>query len=232
MKTVRIGIIGDYHPEYPLHPATTESIAHAADALGEPIESVWLPTDRPEDYACFQGLWCSPRSPYRSLEGALDGIRYAREHGIPFLGTCGGFQHAVLEFTRNVMGISGAAHAEYDPGGATPVVTALVCSLVGKEGEVEIQPHSKAARYYGTARRQENYRCSFGMNPAYQQAIEAAGLVISGRDASGEARIVELPEHPFFLATLFVPQAKSWPHDPHPLIVAFCKAALAMAAPA
>ncbi len=231
MKTTRIGIIGDYNPDYPLHPATDDSIRHAAQALGQPVEIDWLATDLSHDYHNYQALWCSPGSPYSSLDGALAGIRYARENGVPFLGTCGGFQHAVLEFSRNVMGVADAAHAEYEPDAATAVVHRLTCSLVGKDGEVVIKTGSRAAQYYGSARRVETYRCSFGMNPVYQKAIEAAGLIITGRDADGEARIVELPSHPFFLATLFVPQAKSSQAVPHPLILAFCKAALEVAAP-
>ena len=224
MKT-RIGIIGDYNDNYPLHKATTDSIRHAARALAREIEPQWLPTDGTHDYAGFQGLWCSPGSPYRSMEGALAGIRYAREMGVPFFGTCGGFQHTVLEFARNAMNIREAMHAEYDPAAATAVVTALTCSLVGKEGEVELEPGSRAARCYGGARARENFRCSFGLNPTYQQAMEAAGLAISGRDATGEARIVELPAHRFFVATLFVPQANSSADAPHPLIVEFCREA-------
>jgi CTP synthase (UTP-ammonia lyase) len=197
MKTTRIGIIGDYNPEYPLHLATDDSIRHAAQALGQPIEFEWLATDLPHDYCGYRGLWCSPGSPYRSLEGAIEGIRYARENGVPFLGTCGGFQHAVLEFSRNVMGVADAAHAEYDPQATTAVVHRLTCSLVGRDGEVQFKGGSRAAHYYGDERRVETYRCSFGMNPTYQEAIETAGLIITGRDADGEARIIELPSHPF-----------------------------------
>src|SRR5580704_11870113 len=107
----RIGVIGDFNGNNPTHIATNNGILHAAGALSQSIEVVWLPTDEAHAFGTFDALLCSPGSPYRSLDGALTGIRYARENGVPFLGTCGGFQHLVIEYARNVMGIDDAAHA-------------------------------------------------------------------------------------------------------------------------
>ena len=113
---LRIGIIGDYNPDNPTHIATHEGLNHAMGALPEhSFEVKWLPTDQPHPFSDYQGLLCSPGSPYRSLEGALIGIQCARERQIPFLGTCGGPQHLILEYARNVMGIREASHAESDP---------------------------------------------------------------------------------------------------------------------
>src|SRR5215510_4296784 len=103
MTTTTIGIIGDFHPENPTHVATNNGIEHAAEVLGKPVQAVWLPTDQAHDFAQYQGLLCSPGSPYKSLDGALAGIRYARENRVPFIGTCGGFQHLVIEYARNLM---------------------------------------------------------------------------------------------------------------------------------
>jgi CTP synthase (UTP-ammonia lyase) len=224
---LRIGIIGDFNSLNPTHLATNDGIRHAAEAIGARIESVWLPTDEPHDHAQFAGLFCSPGSPYRSLDGALVGIRYAREHKIPFMGTCGGFQHLVIEYARNVMGITEATHAESDPYASCLFVTPLSCSIVGTTMEVSIKPGTKAAAAYQTSSAIEKYYCNFGLNPQHQQALEESGLVISGTDQSGEARIAELPGHPFFLGTLFVPQARSIPGSPHPLMLEFCRAVCA-----
>ena len=142
---IRIGIIGDFHAENPTHIATTDSIQHAAKILGKRFEAVWLATDQPHEFRMFHGLLCSPGSPYRSLNGALAAIRYARENNIPFLGACGGFQHAVIEYARNVMGFTDAAHAESDPYASCLFISALNCSLVGKTLEVTLKPGSKAA---------------------------------------------------------------------------------------
>lgn len=226
MQIARIGIIGDFNPEYPLHLATNGALEHAADSLGVTIHSKWLATDAIHNYSEYQALLCGPGSPYRSLEGALNGIQYARESGLPFLGTCGGFQHAVLEFARNVMGLHDAMHAEYDRDASVLFVTPLSCSLVGKSMHVNLVARSRARAAYGEDHVEESYYCSFGLNPTYQESLLAAGMCISGWGEDQEPRIVELPSHPFFLATLFVPQAHSTPGTPHPIIRGFCRAAV------
>jgi CTP synthase (UTP-ammonia lyase) len=225
----RIGIIGDYNPANPTHVATTNAIPHAAEALGQPIEAVWLPTGQPHQLADFHGLLGSPGSPYRSFHQALAGIRYARENEVPYIGTCGGFQHLVIEYARNVMGFADAEHAESSPDASCLFITPLSCSLVGKTMEVAIKPASKAAAACGSTRSMERFYCNFGLNPEYQDQLEKSGLEITGRDQNDEVRIVELGSHPFFVGTLFVPQARSMPGHPHPLMVAFCRAAIHLA---
>jgi len=226
MKTANVGIIGDYNPQFALHKTTTDALEQAGVLLSAKIAVDWLPTDRSHDYRRFAGLFCSPGSPYRDLNGSLEGIRFAREHGVPFIGTCAGFQHAVLEFARNVLGATDAMHAEYDANASNLFLIPLTCSPRGKQMEVLISPGSKAAKFYGANRAVEAYYCNFGLNPAHEQEIIAGGMAITGRDADGEARIIELPSHPFFVGTLFVPQANSNLGSCHPLIVEFCRAAL------
>jgi CTP synthase (UTP-ammonia lyase) len=226
MKTIRVGILGDRNPQNETHIGTEKAIADSAASPGPLARVEWLATDQAHDYAQFDALWCSPGSPYRSLEGALVGIRYAREHRIPFIGTCGGCQHAILEFARNVLGIGEAAHAEYTPEASTLFITPLSCSLVGKTMPVRIAAGSRAAESYGTLDATEAYYCNFGLNPAYEETLQSGGLSISGRDEGGEVRIVELPEHRFFVGTLFVPQMRSRPDAPHPLVTSFLRVAI------
>ncbi len=226
MRTAtRIGIIGDFNGDNPTHIATNNGIQHAAEVLGKPFEAVWLPTDRAQEFGRFQGLLCSPGSPYKSLDGALTGIRYARENNIPFIGTCGGFQHLAIEFARNVLGFADAAHAESDPYASCLFVTPLSCSLVGMTMEVSVKPGSKAAVACQSTRLMEKFYCNFGLNPDYEDQLTQDGMQITGTDQNGEARILELGAHPFFLGTLFVPQAKSVTGNPHPLILEFCRTA-------
>jgi CTP synthase (UTP-ammonia lyase) len=227
--TYRIGVIGDFNGNNPTHIATTAGIQHAAQALGESIEAVWLPTDQPQEFGNFQGLIGSPGSPYRSMEGALAGIRYARENNVPFIGTCGGFQHLVIEYARNVMGFADAEHAESSPDASCLFITPLSCSLVGKTMEVKIQAGSKAAAAWQATRSMEQFYCNFGLNPEYQDQLEKHGLEITGWDQNDEVRIVKLGAHPFFMGTLFVPQARSAPGNPHPLILEFCRTAIHLA---
>jgi len=124
------------------------------------------------------------------------------------------------------MGIPNAAHAETNPDASCLFITPLSCSLAGKTMEVSIKAGTKAAAVYRTMRSAEAYYCNFGLNPACQDEIERAGLAISGVDQDGEARIMEVPSHPFFLGTLFVPQAKSAHGSPHPVVLAFCRAVM------
>lgn len=228
---VRVGIIGDYNPAFHPHLATDAAIHHAARRLGRPVSITWLPTQdlahTTAELQHYDALWCAPGSPYRSLDGALNGIRFAREQRRPFIGTCGGFQHVVLEYARNVLGFADAAHAESDPDASTLFISSLACSLVGTTMRVHLSPSSRVFQMYRRAVVQEQYYCQFGLNPAYQATIHDGGLRVVGVDDNHEARIVELPEHPFFVGTLFVPPLTSTPEQPHPLILAYLQAARA-----
>lgn len=237
MITPRIGIIGEFDQKFPLHLATNEAIQHGFARHGVEASIEWLPTTARHDLSGFDGFWCSPGGPYRSLEGALPLIQWARVERKPFIGTCAGFQHAVLEFARNVLRIEDAMHAEYDPDASKLFIRRLSCSLVGKRLPIRLKPGSRAAAFYGTDEAVESYYCNFGLNPEYREQLESAGLIVSGwsynEEASpsspqetAEARVVELPDHPFFQATLFVPQTNSTPDRPHPLIGAFCESIL------
>jgi CTP synthase (UTP-ammonia lyase) len=230
VSSLRIGVIGDYDANFPPHVATNAALKHVAQALGIDIEANWIATDGvpplvAEIATTHHGFWIAPGSPYRSMDGALRVIQYAREQGIPLLGTCGGFQHIVLEYARAVLHFKDAQHAEYDPYASTLFVTPLSCALAGKKMGITIQEGSLAHKFYRATHIEEQYYCNFGLNPAYQGALEEGGLKISGADDDGEARIVELPHHRFFIGTLFVPQILSTPQQPHPLLLAYVQSA-------
>lgn len=228
--TTRIGIIGDFNPVSPSHLSTNAALAHAAVALSIDVEPVWIPTtslDAPDALtalAAYRGFWIAPGSPYQSMNGALRAIRFARESGIPLLGTCGGFQHIVLEYARNVLGFADATHAEYDPYASNLFISRLACSLVGRELVISLQSGSLVARMYGTITATEGYYCNFGVNPSYIQKLASGDLAIVGSDPEGEVRAVELRHHPFFVGTLFLPQQRSLAEQPHPLVLGFLKA--------
>jgi CTP synthase (UTP-ammonia lyase) len=231
-QRLKIGIVGDHNPAFQPHSATEQALAHAANRLQIDLDIVWLPTPglapgARELLQPFDALWCAPGSPYQSMQGALEGIRFARAAKVPFLGTCAGFQHVVIEYARHVLGFEDAQHAEYDPNASRLFVNQLACSLLGKRMTIYLQPNSLALHLYGRAEVSEQYYCQFGLNPAYQGILEAGGLRIGGYDGDGEARILELESHPFFIATLFLPQLNSSNLEPHPLIVAYLKGALA-----
>jgi CTP synthase (UTP-ammonia lyase) len=232
---VRIGVVGDYNPANPTHVSTTTGVAEAAAAIGAEAEVTWIPTEEigaSDDLPTlldFDALFISPGSPYRSLDGAVAAIEHARRRSVPLLGTCGGFQHLVLEFARNVAGFADASHAEYDPDAPSLFITPLSCSLRGQTMTIRLRENTIAAAAYGRATATERYYCDFGLGPDHVATIVEAGLTVSGTDADGEPRILELPSHPFFMGTLFVPQASSTPAEPHPLLIAFVTAACAQA---
>ena len=223
--TVRICLVGDYDPKVTAHQAIPKALALAAK--GNPVEPAWLGTERARDadLDSYSGFWCVPASPYRSMEGALRIIRFARETGKPFLGTCGGCQHAIVEFARNVLHMAEAGHAESDPASREPVITQLTCSLVEVEETVQLTPASRLRQIYGVDETRETYRCSFGPNPAYLARLLNGGLKVGATGPDGEVRAVELPGHRFFFGTLFQPERSALKGRSHPLIVALIEAA-------
>jgi CTP synthase (UTP-ammonia lyase) len=230
-RKLSVGVMGDFNPRSETHAATNLAFSHAATRLGVSTDIEWIPTlaleeNVKEKLDRFDALLCAPGSPYRSMMGALNGIQFAREGDRPFLGTCGGFQHMVLEYARNVMGIKDAEHAEEHPQAPTLFITPLACSLVGKVEEVKIRPGSRAFGIYKSSQTMERFYCSYGLNPARRKEVEQAGLYPSGFDNSGEVRILELPKARFYLATLFVPQASSSEDRPHPMFLSLLEAAL------
>jgi CTP synthase (UTP-ammonia lyase) len=230
MTSLTIGIVGERRPDFPPHVATDAALAHTAEALGIDIEARWIATDDVSAVEDADAIWCAPGSPYRSLEGALAALRHGRERGVPTLGTCGGCQHMLLEFARNVLGFADATHAEYDPNASLLFVTPLECVIAGKAMRVRLEPGSGAAALYGGALEvEEQYYCNFGLNPAYRGMLEDGGLRVTGVDADGDTRVFELDDHPFYVATLYVPQTRSEPGRPHPVVTGFVRAALAAA---
>lgn len=221
-----LAIIGEFDPTFPPHPATNAAIGHSALAHGLDIRAEWVSAADvdPALLGRYAGIWVAPGSPYKSLERTLLAIRHARERGIPCFGTCGGFQHIVLEFARNVLGFQDAQHAEYDPYASNLFVTALACSLAGREMELQFLPGSRVALCYGALSAREAYYCNFSVDPTKVDLLRRGLLQVTGWDAEGELRVVELSDHPFFIATLFVPQSRSTAEQPHPLVSAFLAA--------
>ena len=228
---VTIGIVGDRDPARLVHWATEAALGH----LPEPPRYEWVPTEEVPGgpgarLSRYQGLLISPGSPYRSMEGALLAIRHARESGTPLLGTCGGFQHLVIEVARDLLGIRDAEHAETSPGAPRLAVTPLSCSLAGQSHPVRILPGTRAAALYRSEETVEPFFCTYGLNPEYRAPLEACGLRVSGLGEDGVVRVLELEGHPFFLGTLYVPQAASRPGAPHPILAGLLEAARARAA--
>lgn len=230
MTTTTIAIIGDFSPKDRSHGATNDAISHSAAALGAAVNPRWVGTDTltlanaSRELAGFGGFWIAPASPYKNMSGALLAIRMAREQGIPLLGTCGGFQHIIIEYARNVLGLADAEHEETEPQASRLLISRLACSLVGRTMTITLQPDSIIARACGRTCIEAQYYCNFGVNPDYVQTLRSSALRIAGSDDEGVVRAVELAKHPFFVGTLFLPQHSSQASAPHPIVTAFIKA--------
>jgi CTP synthase (UTP-ammonia lyase) len=228
---VQIGLVGDYNSQVPAHVAIPLALSLAANGKAEPVEPVWLPTSELErDVEArlqnFRGIWCVPASPYASTTGALNAIRFARERKIPFLGTCGGFQHALIEYARNVLGLADADHAESNPSAVLRLITPLTCALRESEGRIYLKSPSRARSLYGRDEVMEPFNCSFGLNRDHERFFSNSALRITGTDENGSARVVELDDHPFFIGTLFQPERSAFRKVRHPLIAALVEAVL------
>lgn len=221
---VNIGLVGDYDAGVPAHQAIPEALHLAAAERGIAVDFEWVPTAEittAERIAGFDGLWCVPGSPYRSMDGALRAIRFARESRRPFLGTCGGLQHAVIEYARDVLGWPDAEHAESAPDAACPVISLLECILVEATESIVLVPDTRIRAAYGRDEIVEGYRCRYGLNPALQGELTAGSLKIAARSRSGEIRALELSGHPFFVLTLFQPERAALRGVLPPLVRAF-----------
>ena len=126
-----------------------------------------------------------------------------------------------------MLGVHDAEHEETAPGASNLVISKLTCSLFGQARAIKITPGTLAHQVYGKEEIVEEFRCNYGLDPEYRDKIDRGGLKVAGVDSKGEVRIIELPDHRFFIATLFLPQLSSSSDMPHPLIVAYLKAAAA-----
>lgn len=226
-----IALVGDYTAASVAHRAIPPAIELAGQAEREPVTFTWVPTasiqDAPHDLARFNAVWVVPASPYVSMAGALAAIRWARETKRPLFGSCGGFQHMLIEFARNQAGLGVADTAETNPTGTELVVTPLACSLVEQTSPLRFAPGSRVREIYGRDDAVEGYHCRYGLNAAYRHALEKAGLRFTAFDENGEPRAAELPEsvHPFYIGTLFQPERAALRGEAPPLMRALVRAA-------
>ena len=233
VNAIRVALVGDHNPAVTAHRAIPRALELAAQDLDLPLSFEWFHTAelsaRRDDLRSVHGMWCVPASPYADMQAALEAIRWARESGTPYLGTCGGFQHALLEFAHHVLKFPQLAHAEVDPESTQPLIAPLSCALVEKSGSIRLSPGSKIAGLYGAAEIVEEYHCSFGIAREQERLFHGSALEFVGRDASGEVRAFELSGHPFFVGTLFQPERAALRGTLPPLARGFAEACWARA---
>ncbi|HSF84600.1 MAG TPA: CTP synthase [Acidimicrobiia bacterium] len=240
-ETLTIGLVGKYVDLPDAYLSVVEALRHGAAAHDVKLDLRWIPAEEVDGLLAsshlegLDGIVVPGGFGYRGVEGKIQAIRHAREERIPFLGLCLGLQSAVIEFSRSVLGYGSANSTEFDPTSAHPVID-LMADQVDVEDKggtmrlgvypAKLEPGSLAADLYGEELIYERHRHRWEVNNRYRTELEAAGMRLSGISPDERlVEVIELPEHPFFIASQFHPEFKSRPDRPHPLFSGFVGAA-------
>jgi CTP synthase len=240
-EPVRVALVGKYVDLPDAYLSVVEALRHGALAAGVALDLRWIASDDMEGLLAethLQGvdaIVVPGGFGVRGIEGKIEAVRYARENGVPFLGLCLGLQCAVIEFSRNRLGLAGANSSEFDPLTPHPVIALLESQVEVEElgGTMRLGLYaarlaegSTARRVYGEELIYERHRHRYEVNNRYRQDLEEAGLILSGVSPDDQlVEIIELPDHPYFIASQFHPEFKSRPDDPHPLFAGLMEAA-------
>ena len=240
-STVKIGLVGKYVELKDSYKSIAEALIHAGAHQEVDVQVDWIHSESitsnsaAEKLARLDGIIVAPGFGSRGVDGKIETIQYARTKGVPFFGICLGMQCAVIEFARNVIGLTDAHSTEIKEYTPDPVIDLMAeqKSIQNMGGTMrlgaypcELTPGSHAFNAYGSASIEERHRHRYEFNNAYLERFESLGMVATGKNPdSGLVEIVEIPEHPYFVATQFHPEYASTVETPHPLFTAFVKAA-------
>jgi CTP synthase (UTP-ammonia lyase) len=226
---IKIAILGDYNPKVPTLLQLDTVAKQLALESRDNLLFEWVNTDDFDFKTAFDheydGLWIAPGSPYRDANNVLEAIAHARINKIPTLGNCGGFQHMLIEFARNVCDLKSADHQETNQFAEEPVISKLSCSLVGETEIVNIHAvGSIMHKVYAAKSILAKYHCNYGFNQSYAKLFVENDLIFTAYSSDGAVRGFELKEHPFFVGTLFQPALTSERDHIDPLILSFVNA--------
>ena len=230
MKPARVVLVGERDPSVVAHRGIEASLALYQRDVDPALTYAWLGTnavtaESVDRVLCeATGIWAVPATPYASTAGGLRAIRHARETGQAFLGTCGGFQHALMEYAQNVLGHA-AEHQEMTPNAQAPLIHRLSCSLVEVTGRVIATDPARFAALLGGAGSTEGFHCNYGLNGDLAGIFRDSPLRFVAHDEAGEVRAFRLDDHPFFVGTLFQPERRALAGSLHPVVEAFLRAA-------
>ena len=242
-REVRIAVVGKYTDLHDAYKSVQEALIHGGIAHDARVRIDWVASDRFTDQAAAEsvlgqvdGLLVPGGFGERGVEGMVEAVRWAREHGLPFFGICLGLQVAIIEFARNVCGLDDVNSTEFQPDCATPVIALMaaqrdVATMGGTMRlgayAARLRAGSRVAQAYGTTEISERHRHRWEVSNAYRDVLAEYGLRLSGQSPDGGlVEVIELPDHPWFLGCQFHPELKSRPTRPHPLFAAFVGAAL------
>jgi len=242
-SSVRVGIVGKYMQLHDAYLSVSEALHHAGYALGAKVEIDWIDSETVNEGSAeeilggLDGILVPGGFGERGVEGMIAAAKYAREHNVPYLGLCLGMQVAVIEFARSVMGLAGANSREFDENSPYKVID----FMPGQNDEIDkggtlrlgswpchIVPGTMMEKCYGKTEISERHRHRYEFQNEYREAMEKAGMKVSGLSPDGRlVETVELPSSPFFVGVQYHPEFKSRPNKAHPLFLGFVGAALA-----
>lgn len=235
LPTVQIGIVGKYFDVPDAYKSLNAALFHAGiqNNVHVVLKKINAETFSPSDCADVDGVLVPGGFGARGVDGKIAAAHYARTTGTPYMGICLGMQVAVIEFARNVLGIKNANSTEFDAN-CTPVINIMPDHTGDMGGTLRlgaypcvITPNTRAAQIYGTDKISERHRHRYEMDISFEKQFADAGMIISGRSPDGRLpEIVELPNHPFFVAGQFHPEFQSSPFTGHPMFNAFIAAAV------
>lgn len=241
-KEVTVALVGKYIQLHDAYISVVESLKHGGVASRASVNIKWIDSETVtaenvgELLGDVSGILVPGGFGSRGIEGKIQAIKYAREHQVPFLGLCLGMQLSIVEFARDVVGYSDAHSAELDPSTAHPVI-----HLMPDQDGIEdiggtlrlgsypcvLNKESKAYALYGEETIHERHRHRYEVNNDYRTVLQEHGMMLSGISPDGRiVEMIELPDHPWFVATQAHPELKSRPNRPHPLFKGFIEAAL------
>ena len=250
-KEVTIGFVGKYLELKESYKSLTESFIHAGAHLDTKVNLKWIDSEGVSADKCeilfsdVDGILVAGGFGQRGVEGKIEAIRCARESKTPFLGICLGMQLSMVEFARNVLGLEDANSVEFDEVTKNPLIY-LIDNFIDASGSKQIRTHQSPlggtlrqgayecdtkegsllrSVYHDSPKIVERHRHRYEANPAYREALEAKGMMISG-ESDGLIEVVEIPEHPWFLGVQFHPEFTSKLQNPNPAILGFVKASL------
>ncbi len=239
---VKIGVVGKYMENQDAYKSIYESLTHAGASADAGVKLVPIDAEEIEEHGAAKflssvdGILVPGGFGVRGVEGKILAARYARTQKIPYLGLCLGMQIAVVDFARDVLGLTKAHSTEFNSETTDPVISMLdeqknVVKMGGTmrlgASVCQLVPGTKVQQAYGTDRVVERHRHRYEFNNAYREKMEAHGLVISGMTPDGKlVELIELADHPWFAACQFHPEFQSKPNQPHPLFSGFVKAAV------
>lgn len=245
VQTVKIGLVGKYVELHDSYISVNEALKHGGIATHSAVDIHWIDSETLEGddvdldaiLGDMDGILVPGGFGSRGIEGKINACRYARTHGVPYLGICLGMQIAIIEFARNVLGMADANSAEIDPSTTHPVIDILpeqkdVTDMGGTmrlgQYPCTLNPESKAYSLYGASMIYERHRHRYEVNNDYRPDLLNGGMIFAGTSPDNHiVEMVEIPDHPWFVAGQFHPEFKSRPNRPHPLFRGFVTAAAA-----